>query len=122
MKILALSLILVSLDISAEVFKINGSSIDFEKKSSVLVSGCEKTCEALKALGTHKKISLKKARAGIAFIGSTGSDVCKYVYKANAVIGVNEGKDQRSFCVFKDQSMLEINSLSDYLEKNKIAQ
>ena len=120
MKILVLSLFFVSFEISAEVFQIGGTGHLFEVKKSVLVSGCEKSCEALDTIAKFKKIDLTKARKNLSFVGSTGSDVCKLVYKTKAIIGVNEAKDQRAFCVFKDQSMIEINSLSNYLESQKI--
>ncbi len=104
----------------AETFKIAGELTSFENKDGLLIKGCEKNCLALKTVGEFKKIDLKKARGQETFHGSVGSDVCRLVYKAESVIGVTESKDQRAFCVFKDSSLIEINSLSQYLTDKKI--
>lgn len=111
--------ILLSFSLRAEVFRIGGADFDFEEKE-ILLHGCQKDCLAQKALKTHKSIDLKKVRSQLTFVGSVGSDVCKHIYQAKSVIGTNMAKDQRAFCVFPDESMIEINSLSDYLEKKKI--
>ena len=119
MKFLILTL-LFSTMASAEHYKINGELTEFKAVDGLLVKGCEKDCLALKAVKKHKKINLKKVRAKEKFLGSIGSDVCRLVYKTNSVIGVAENLDQRAFCVFKDNSLIEINSLSDYLVQKKI--
>lgn len=119
MKILLLVLIF-SMGAFAEAFKIGGEIMEFQTKEGLLVKGCEKDCLALKAVGKFKKIDLKKARRKVGFPGSVGSDVCKFVYEANSILGVNEQKDQRAFCVFKDESLVEINSLSNFLKEKKI--
>lgn len=119
MKTLIICLML-STQTFAETFKIAGELASFENKDGLLIKGCEKNCLALKTVGEFKKIDLKKARAQETFHGSVGSDVCRLVYKAESVIGVNESKDQRAFCVFKDSSLIEINSLSQYLTDKKI--
>jgi hypothetical protein len=103
----------------ADTFKISGELISFENKDGLLTKGCEASCIALKKVSEFKKINLKKIRAKEVFRGSIGSDVCRLVYKGESTIGVTEAKDQRAFCVFLDQSMIETNSLSQYLtEKN----
>lgn len=119
MKFLILGL-LFSTMASAEHFKINGELVEFQSKDGLLVRGCEKDCLALKTVKKHKKIDLKKIRAKESLVGSIGSDVCRLVYKTNSVIGTLENLDQRAFCVFKDNSLIEINSLSDYLVQKKI--
>ena len=40
--------------------------------------------------------------------------------KAESILGVAENQDGRAFCVFKDGSLIEINSLSSYLTEKKI--
>lgn len=120
MKFMALVLILLSMAAQAETYKIAGGYVDFKEKDGLLLKGCEKSCEALKVIQKHKKIDLKKARQGMKFTNSVGSDVCAQVYHANALLGVAENKDRRAFCLFKDQSMVEMNSLSSYLVKKKI--
>lgn len=105
---------------SAEIFRIHGELVELKARDGLLLKGCEKDCLAVKAVKRHKKISLKKIRAKEQFVGSVGSDVCRLVYQANSVIGTLENLDQRAFCVFKDESLIEINSLSDYLMQKKI--
>jgi hypothetical protein len=119
MKFIILGLIF-SMGAPAEAFKIGGELVDFKTIDGLLLKGCEKDCQALKTIGKFKKINLKKARAKETFAGSVGSDVCRLVYKANSVIGVTQEKDQRAFCVFEDDSLIEINSLSSYLKEKKI--
>ena len=111
---------LVSLNIFAETYKISGELVNFESRDGLLVKGCEKDCLALKVVSEFKSINLKQIRKGQKFEASIGSDVCKLVYKTRSIIGVTEQKDQRAFCVFKDDSLIEINSLSKYLVDKKI--
>ena len=104
----------------AEVFQMRGELVDFKNVDGLLLNGCEKGCEALKTVAKFKKIDLKRARAGQSFKGSIGSDVCRLVYQVGSVFGSNQDKDQRVFCVFNDNSLIEINSLSLYLTRKKI--
>ena len=106
----------------AESFKIAGRSVAFEDRAGLLTSGCsqQSDCEAMRAVRGHPRIDLKKARRGEKFRGSTGSDTCKLIYGAGSVLGLTANRDQRSFCVFKDGSMIENNSLGEYLLTNQI--
>ena len=104
----------------ADVFKISGNLFEFKNQAGLFVKGCENKCEALRVVSQHQKIDLKKARKKQNFRGSIGSDVCALIYQAKSIIGVNLDQDQRAFCVFPDDSMIEINSLSDYLISKKI--
>ena len=106
--------------VKAETFKISGESIFFENKNGLIVKGCEKECLALKTVAEFKNINLKKARIHEKFEGSIGSDVCRLVYKSHSIIGIAENLDQRAFCVFIDNSLIEINSLSQYLKDKNI--
>ena len=116
---LSLLLFFLTFTTLADTFKISGELISFENKDGLLTKGCEASCVALVKVSEFKKINLKKIRAKEVFRGSIGSDVCRLVYKGESTIGVTETKDQRAFCVFLDQSMIETNSLSQYLtEKN----
>ena len=119
MKVWLIGFLLTSL-VSAEVFRLSGKMIEFESKDGLLLSGCTKECDAIKTVQKFKKIDLKEARAGLKFVGSVGSDVCRLVYKGRATLGTNQDKDQRAFCVFQDESLIEINSLSQYLLDKKI--
>lgn len=108
---------------SADTFRIAGENISFENQDGLLLKDCEnKKCEALKTILKFKRINLKRIRASQKYSSSIGSDVCKLAYKANSLIGIASNNDQRAFCVFKDSSVVEINSLSDYLVKNNIVQ
>ena len=104
----------------AETYKISGDLVAFENKNGLLVKGCQKKCVALEKVAAFKKINLKKIRTKEKFYGSVGSDVCRLVYKAPSVIGIEQNRDQRAFCVFSDNSMIEINSLTEYLSDKKI--
>lgn len=117
---LLIFLTLFSICVKAESFKIAGETIKFENRVGMLVAKCENQCLALKKIDQFKSIDLKKNRAHEQFIGSIGSDVCQFIYKANSILGVASNRDQRAFCLFQDGSMVEINSLSLYLEKKKI--
>ena len=113
-------LILFSMSLHAETFKIAGDLARFNEKDGLLLKGCAKNCDALKTIKKHGKIDLKTARAGMKTTNSVGSDVCLKVYKADSILGVAENKDMRAFCMFKDHSMVEMNSLSAYLLEKKI--
>lgn len=105
----------------AESYQIAGSLHEFKEKEGLLTKGCEKGCDALKAVAAHKSIDLEKIRQGQKYINSVGSDVCASVYKASSVLGRAQNQDGRAFCVFNDESMIEMNSLSKYLTDKKIA-
>jgi hypothetical protein len=119
MKLLIL-IMMITFNVQAESFKIAGEILDFKEREGLVLKGCEKSCEALKVIKQHKKIDLKKARVGMDFTNSIGSDVCDKVYKAQSLLGSASNKDRRAFCFFKDKSMVEMDSLSQYLVKNKI--
>lgn len=119
MKILFIAL-LVATTAEAEIYKINGDLMDFKNQDGLLVRNCDKGCLALKAVAAHKKIKLKAIRAKETYLGSVGSDVCRLVYEGGSVIGIAENRDQRAFCVFKDNSLIEINSLTEYLKDKKL--
>ena len=67
-----------------------------------------------------KTIKLDKYRKPQRYANSLGSDVCSHVYNGGSILGQAENKDRRAFCVFKDGSMIEINSLTSYLKSKKI--
>lgn len=113
-------LILFSISLHAETFKIAGDLTRFNESDGLLLKGCEKKCDALKVIKKHGKIDLKSARVGMKTTNSVGSDVCLKIYKADSILGIAENKDMRAFCLFKDHSMVEMNSLTEYLLKKKI--
>lgn len=113
-------LLFISISVKAESYRIGGENINFELKEGILISRCEGDCDALKKIKQFKSIDLKKARAQEKFIGSIGSDVCKFIYKAKSLLGTASNRDQRAFCYFDDGSLVEINSLSEYLKLKKI--
>jgi hypothetical protein len=120
MKFLILSLLLSTAASAETYYKIGGELVGFKSVDGLLLKGCETKCDALQAVKKFNKINLTKARAKETFEASVGSDVCRLIYKANSVIGVTQEKDQRAFCVFKDSSLIEINSLTEYLAEKKI--
>ncbi len=120
MKKIIFLLILVSNVAFCESFKIGGKEYELANQNGLLLFGCEKSCEALKVIKASKKIDLTKLRKGQPYANSVGSDACSLAYKANALIGINSQGDQRAFCLFKDESMVEMNSLSQHLEEKNI--
>lgn len=120
MKLFVLVLLLGSVA-KAESFMIEGRSLDFEAHSGLLLRGCEKAgCEALRQIYKHREISLRDLRAGLKHPGLVAADVCHDVYKARSLLGrALQSKDQRAFCYFSDGSMVEINSLDQFLLKRK---
>lgn len=120
MRVLVFALYLTSLGAFAKHYKVSGNLLEFKKDDSgLLVYGCDKGCEALKVL-TISKYDPSTIKRKSQFVASLGSEACHYILGGKTYLGVNMDKDGRDFCVFKDQSMLEINSLSDYLKKHKI--
>ena len=99
----------------ADVFQIAGRTYSFEVKGSVLVHGCKTECQALKAVRERKIAG--EALAAIpkrTFKRSLGSTVCADIYRARSVIGKATNGDGRAFCLFPDESMIEMNSLSAF--------
>ncbi|HXH76138.1 MAG TPA: hypothetical protein VNJ08_14300 [Bacteriovoracaceae bacterium] len=123
MKLLIFCLSIAMANISyAELFIIAGTPQEFIPQGKLLLSGCAKQCDALNAIKEHPHINLKEVRKGMKYSNSTGSDVCARVYKADSLLGQAQNRDRRAFCYFKDQSMVEMNSLSAHLIENKIVQ
>ncbi len=119
-KILLVFMLFGSFMIRAESFLINQKLIEFSDQKGVLVANCINQCEAKKHLEKHKKINLRKLRSKARFANSVGSDVCSLVFKGHSLLGLASNRDQRAFCVFRDESMIEVNSLSSYLTENGI--
>ncbi len=113
-------ILLFSFPVLAETYLIEGSLVSFETKDGLLLKGCQKNCQALKTIATHKSIDMKVVTKNLKYVGAAGSDVCHEIYKAKSLLGRDSTtKDQRAFCLFPDFSMVEINSLTEYLKKNK---
>jgi hypothetical protein len=104
----------------AESFFIFDKVYEFSSFNDVLVSNCQKKCEAKKKLSALKKVNLKKFTTKEAFANSPGSDVCRFVFQGESLMGQAQNRDRRAFCVFKDLSLIDINSLTLYLEEKKL--
>gem|GEM_PF-2425463 len=114
-------ILLLSSGAYAESFYIFKQAYDFKEEEGLLVNGCvDKNCDALKAISNYREIDLKAARKNLKFSNSVGSDVCIRIYKVKAVLGEATNQDARAFCYFPDNSMVEMNSLSNYLTSKKI--
>jgi hypothetical protein len=110
----------ISFIASGETFVISQKPFEFLDYKDVLVANCLKKCEAKRLLDKHTKINLRKLRSKARFANSVGSDVCSLVYKGNSIIGLASNRDQRAFCVFKDESLIELNSLGLHLKEKGI--
>lgn len=112
--------LILSSHVYAESFKLAGTVYEFKTHDGLLLSGCEKGCDALKTIQKHQKINLAEVRKTLKQANSIGSDVCAHVYKGNSLLGLAQNQDRRAFCLFKDKSMVELNSLGEYLVQKKI--
>ena len=103
-----------------ENFKIAGKYLSFTKHASgLLIQNCSEKCEALKVLDIAKyKVSSIVPKRETA--SSYGSDACSYLLGGKSILGRASNGDGRDFCLFKDDSLVEMYSLTVYLEKNKI--
>lgn len=119
-RLIFLSLLCFSFGSYSEVFKINGEVVNFEEHpSGLLIKNCKKNCEVLKVLSLPQ-FDPKKIKTKSSMAASLGSTACHYILDGVSILGANLDNDGRDFCIFKDESMVEINSLSRYLEKNKV--
>jgi len=103
-----------------ESFKLAGKDYLFEEhESGLLIQNCKKSCDALKVLKIqkYKPSSLVK---GSESVSSYGSDACSLLLGGKSLFGKAMNGDGRDFCLFKDKSLVEMYSLTKYLEKNKI--
>lgn len=102
---------------SERKFKIEGKYFTFISKKSVLVNNkCENDCVALKRLKVAKFKKPKKLKN--TFSMSSGSYHCKNTLRGLSILGIEVGGDMRAFCYFSDdESLIEINSLSIFLQK-----
>lgn len=109
----------LSSNLLAESYKIAGKEFEFyPTKSKIKISKCKDDCqanEAIKKIIKNKK-KYPKTIQKRTFANAIGSSVCQEKLEGLSVLGLAKNKDQRAFCVFKDGSMLEINSISEYLK------
>lgn len=119
-KLIFLLLLGFSLNVFSEAFKINGEILSFKKHpSGLLIKNCEKNCEALKVLSLAK-YDPKKIKKTSSLASSYGSTACHNLLGGVSLLGMSLENDGRDFCVFKDKSIVEINSLTIYLKENKV--
>lgn len=91
---------------SAKSYKISGKVYEFHEIKGVYAHGCEKDCLAISSLKKLKKLpkqskGLLKSKASL-ICGSSGG---------KAVFGVDSKKNMMAFCLFKDDSLVEYQSL-----------
>ncbi len=112
--------LLLSSSILAESFFIKDKVYEFVDFEGVLISQCQNNCLAKKVIIKNKKIVQSELKSDSFFSNSLGSEVCKKIFKGFSLLGQAHNQDRRAFCVFKDQSLIEINSLTDYLKQKNI--
>ncbi len=107
----------------SESFFVNGRWIDFSsfEGTSVLWANGQVAANGHQALVELKKKDKIVIPQPTKYISSMGSAYCKYVWKQPSLLGKNKQGDQRSFCVFADDSIIELNSLSSYLATKKVS-
>ena len=115
MKLILFILLFISIA-WADSFKIGGVQVEFTGHNGLLLSGCDKKCDALSSVKKHPSIRLKDLQNEKKFASSLGSEVCAKIYHAKSLLGRAVNGDGRAFCYFPDHSLIEINSLSLYLK------
>lgn len=75
----------------------------------------EMTCQAAKSiyLASFRKLAQNKAGSR-----NPGSRVCSEVLVAKVVIGITPGRNENSFCLFTDGSMIDNGTLTFYAHEN----
>jgi hypothetical protein len=79
-----------------------------------------KSCEAKSALVGLKPVTQKQLADGQKMASSVGSSACTVMLKGRSVLATLANGDQRAICILKDNSMIEINSLSTAIVKKKL--
>ena len=106
----------------ADSFRIAGKIHNFKEFKQVLISNCDKSCQAKELINkldskTSKLISIGTKKQ---FSQNLGSHACQYYLKGISVLGKSIGdKRPAAFCVLKDNSMIEISSLTSYIKAIK---
>lgn len=85
----------------------------FDKKPCLAL----KKINSLPSIGDIKKIINSVKRSADSGPGSLGDETCKHVFKARSVLAKKTNGDMRSLCVFSDNSIIESNSLTNFLNK-----
>jgi hypothetical protein len=116
MRIIIILFILAQASLAMDV-KILGRNFSFTKIDKVYVYGnCEKDCKAKKLFQTYLKKPFKP-KSKEKFFTQTSSVLCRDYWKAVSVIGVHENGNKGAFCLFKDQSMLDLDSLQEVIDE-----
>ncbi len=112
-------LILFSFVAAAETYRIAGDLVKFKTYQDVRYYCPTKYCTALKILKKGDKID-PTLFPREQFSNPLGAQACRHYYKGKTLLGRNEKLDGRSFCLFKDESLLEISSLTKFVEKRVV--
>jgi hypothetical protein len=85
---------------------------------SSTLTKCAKECMAKTAVEKYlQKPFPLKSKAG--FYSQGGSVLCRDYWNEVSVLGIKNDKSRTAFCLFKDQSFVEIQSLSERLKNEK---
>jgi len=107
--VLFVSLLFTVNAIAAE-YKIEGKMYSFKAHQGIEVF-CQKPGPECLAENTVKSLTVKNSRPD----KFGGSEFCLKELQIQTVLGVNKAGDGRAFCVFKDSSLIEVNSLGAFL-------
>ncbi len=115
-----LSLLIYVLTLSyahSETIKLLGRNFEFHQEKGIAYSSkCKKDCRAKKNVDQflRKPFKLKNKRK---FKTSKGSILCRDYWKGVSVIGIRENKNQVALCLFEDQSIVDLDSLTRRLDQ-----
>lgn len=79
---------------------------EFNPATQIMITKNCNHCQALSAISNIGKLHLKSGGA------NPGALICKEQLKAEVITLLDTEKNQNSFCIFKDKSMIALSSLT----------
>jgi hypothetical protein len=104
---------------ASEPVKILGRNFDTVEINNIIYSDkCAKECMAKTAVEKYlqKPFPLKSK---VGFYSQEGSVLCRDYWNEVSLLGIKNDKSPTAFCLFKDQSFVEIQSLSKRVQNDK---
>lgn len=108
-KLIVFFALLINISHASELFFFKENKkllFSYNPERQLIISKDCKHCQAEKALKKVKKVELKSG--GV----NPGAIICENQLKAEVAILNDNEKNQVSFCLFKDKSMIGLNSLT----------
>ncbi len=117
---LAILLTLLPHLVFADEYTFSGKTFEFSqnlfKGVQLISSNCKTSCQAKSAINQLKNFYFGRMPAQD--VRNPGVQICDKVLNAETVVGYSSNREQRSFCKFKDGSMIDSYSLIQFAYKN----